>query len=250
MYHIYKNGYSTLPNLKKLQASEVFEKNKSDSDLIKKEKEEALKNQKYFFEHNNPQEFYEICEQFIIKNYPTKLNSSKYIDIVKETEEDFLIHRIDDDKDYLSSAHVCFASHWLPEEKIGTSFNEIHKPVPMNLKNSKKLVEAMIYGGMFERFVWSVIYEKRYNLHPRLSCKKFDKNNPQVHIKVERQVTVGFPEKNFCLFVLRQYLIDEKEIDKPSLINAIKNMTPEQKKYKSLEDCEDLIGYLSTTTIL
>jgi len=61
---------------------------------------------------------------------------------------------------------------------------------------------------------------------------------------------VGFPEKNFCLFVLRQYLIDEKEIDKPSLIKAIKNMTPEQKRYKSLENCEDLLSYLSTTTIL
>ena len=66
MYHVYKNGYSTLPNLKKLQTNEVFEKNKSDSELIKIEKEEALKNQKHFFEHNNPQEFYEICEQFII----------------------------------------------------------------------------------------------------------------------------------------------------------------------------------------
>ena len=49
MYHVYKNGYSTLPNLKKLQPIEVFEKNKSDSELVKIEKEEALKNQKYFF---------------------------------------------------------------------------------------------------------------------------------------------------------------------------------------------------------
>ena len=182
MYHVYKTGYSTLPNLKKLQPNEVFEKNNTDTELIKKEKKEALENQEYFFEYNNPQEFYEICEQFIIKNYPHKLSSNRYLDIVKEIPEDFLIHRIENDKDYLSSAHVCFASHWLPEEKIGASFDEIHKPVPMNLKNSKKLVEAMVYGGIFERFVWSVIYEKKYNFHPRLIHKKFDKNNAWLYL--------------------------------------------------------------------
>lgn len=244
MFHVYKNGYSTLPNLKKLQTHEVFEKNKEDSLLIQKEKKEALQNQKYFFEYNNPVEFYEICANFIIENHPDKFKSNNYLDIVKEADEDFLIHRVDGEKDYLSSAHVCFASHWLPEEKIGKSFDEIHQPVPMNLKNSKKLVWAMINGGMFERFVWSIIYEKRYNFHPRLKHENFDKNKPEVHIKVERQVTVGFPENNFCLFVLRQYLIEEKDVDKKSLIAAIENMTPDQKKYKSLENSEDLIEYL------
>lgn len=243
-YHAYRNGYSTLPNLRKLQVNEVFEEDNYDSILIQKEKKEALKNQQCFFEHNNPEIFYDICKQFIIENYPGKINSNNYKDITKELNEDFLIHRIDGDKDYLSSAHVCFASHWLPEEKIGKSFDEIHQPVPMNLKNSKKLVEAAIYGGMFERFVWSVIYEKRYNFHPRLPYKKFDKNKPEIHVKIERQVTVGFPEYNFCLFILRQYLIEEKDLNKNALSNAIKNMTVDQKIYKSLENYEDLINYL------
>jgi len=59
--------------------------------------------------------------------------------------------------------------------------------------------------------------------------KKFDENNPEVNIKVERQVTVGFPKNNFCLFILRQYLIEEKDIDKKLLSMSIENMTPEQK---------------------
>lgn len=244
MYHVYKNGYNTLPNLKKLQINEVFEKNSTDRESIQIEKKEALKNQKYFFEYNTPTEFYAICEKFILDNYPITLKSNNYSDIAKEVEEDFIIHRIENDQDYMSSAHICFPSHWLPEEKIGKSFNEIHHPVPMNLKNSKKLVEAVIYSGIFERFVWSVVYEKKYNNHPRFISKKFDKNNPEVHIKIERQVTVPFPEHHFCLFILRQYLIEEKDIDKQLLSNSIESMNNEQRKYKGLQDCKDLTDYL------
>jgi hypothetical protein len=246
MYDIYKKGYNTLPNLKKLSESEVFEKNKADSALIQIEKKEALLNQKCFFEFDNDPKFYEICEEWIIRNYPFPLKGKTYLDIARETEEDFLIHRIKDEKDFLSSAHVCFASHWKPEDKIGKSFNEIHQPVPMNLNNSSKLVNAMVHGGIFERFVWSVVYEEKYNFHPRFNHLKFDPNNPKVLIKVERQVTVGFSNYNFCLFILRQYLLKEDQIDKKVLSNVIKNMTPEQKKYKGLENSENLLFYLDS----
>lgn len=246
MYDVYKSGYNTLPNLRKLNESEVFEKDCHDSKIIHEEKEEALLNQKYFFEHDNDPKFYEICEDWIIKNYPRPIKNKKYLDIAKEVDEDFLIHRIKDKKDYLSSAHVCFASHWKPEDKIGKSFNEIHQPVPMNLKNSSKLVNAMIHGGIFERFVWSIVYEEKYNFHPRFNHSKFDLKNPQVLIKVERQVTVGFSEYDFCLFILRQYLIKEKDIDKKILSKVIKNMTLDQKKYKGLDKSEDLLFYLDS----
>lgn len=241
---IYKKGYSTLPNLNKISELDVFEKDRCDSTEIMEEKKEALLNQKVFFEHDHDPLHYEICEDWILKNYPRRLISAKYLNIVKETEEDFLIHRMKKDRDYLSSAHVCFASHWKPEDKIGKSFDEIHSPVPMNLKNSKKLVNAMIHNGIFERFVWSIVYEKKYNFHPRLEHKKFNKENPEIFIKIERQVTVGFSEHNFCLFILRQYLLEEKDIDKKILTNIIESMTPEQKKYKGLSDSGDLVDFL------
>lgn len=243
IYDVYKNGYNTLPNLKKIRPEEVFEKDNTDADQIWAEKKESLANQKYFVEYENDPKFYEVCAEWIRRFYPRKLKNNDYLSIAKETEEDFLIHRSVGSKDWLSSAHVCFASHWRPEDKIGKSFEEIHQPVPMNLKNSKKLVEAMIYGGIFERFVWSVVYENKYNYHPRLSHKNFDKENPLVMIKVERQITVGFSEYNFCLFILRQYLI--KNPDKQILANVIEQMSPEQKKYKGLSNCQPLLDYLN-----
>jgi len=244
MHHPYKQGYSTLPNLKKISGEEVFEKDRKESPKIQLEKKEGLSNQNYFLEHNNEQEFYELCSEFIKKYYPTNLKGKSYLEIAKEIDEDLIIHRIDGEKDYMCSAHVVFASHWLPEKKIGTSFEEIHKPVPMNLKNSKKLVEAIINNGIFERYVWSVVYENKYNFHPRFKEKSFDINDPKVLIKVERQVTVGFPQKKFCLFILRQYIIEEKDIDKAFLVKAIEGMDESQKAYKGLTDCGDLLGYL------
>jgi hypothetical protein len=245
----YKKGYSTLPNLNKISELDVFEKDTSDSDNILVEKKEALLNQNVFFECDHDPLHYEICEDWILKNYPRRLIGKKYLDIAKETEEDFLIHRIKEDKDYLSSAHVCFASHWKPEDKIGKSFDEIHSPVPMNLKNSKKLVHAMIHNGIFERFVWSIVYDNKYNFHPRFNHKKFDKEKPEIFIKIERQVTVGFSEHNFCLFILRQYLVEEKDIDKKILTSIIESMTPEQKKYKGLAEAEELICFLKKSII-
>lgn len=246
MYHVYKKGYSTLPDLKKIEKEKIFEKCTKETKKIQIEKKLAIKNQKYFFEKNNPSEYYDICEKFILENYPRKLNSKSYLDIAKEIDEDLIIHRANNEKDYTSSMHVCFPSNWYPENKIGKSFLQTHSNVPMNLQNSFKIVDAIINNNFFERFVWSVVYENKYNFHPDLKHKKFDKNKPEVFVKVERQVTIGFPKNNFCLFILRQYLINEDELDKKSLAKSIENMNEEQKKYKSLKNPQDLLNYLNS----
>lgn len=238
--------YSTLPNLKKITHDEVFERDFSESPRIQEEKKDALENQNCFFEQENDPEFYEICAEWITTHHPKKFSSCNYEDIIREADEDFLIHRIKEDQDWLCSAHVCFPSHWRPEEKIGKSFEEMHRHIPMNLKNSKKLVETIVRHGTFERFVWSVIHDKKYNFHPRLPYSKFDKKNPKVLVKVERQVTVAFPEKDFCLFVLRQYLIPEDKLDKNVLAKSIEGMAQEERIYKGLAECGDLLEYLKS----
>lgn len=240
----YKKGYSTLPNLGKITKEHVFERDFSDFGLIMQEKEEALVNQNCFMESDHDPLIYEICTEWILENYPRPLLNNDYMGIVREVPEDFMIHRSEGDRDWLSSVHVCFPSYWLPEEKIGRSFDEIHQPVPMNLRNSSKLVHAMVHGGIFERFVWSVIYDERYNFHPRLAYSKFSSDNPRVMIKVERQVTVGFSEHNFCLFILRQYLVNERDVDKIRLAEVIEEMSEEQKMYKGLSECGSLLNYL------
>lgn len=244
MYEPYKAGYSTLPNLRKIGADDVFERDVSESPAILGEKKEALANQTCFLEHENDPIFHDVCAEWIMRTYPRPLTGTDYVEIAREVDEDLLIHRIRGEEDWLSSAHVCFPSHWKPEDKIGKSFECIHQPVPMNLKNSRQLIAAAVSSGIFERFVWSVVHDERYNFHPRLPSSTFDAANPRVFIKVERQVTVAFPKHKFCLFVLRQYLLREEVLDKRLLADAIARMTPAQKKYKGLEHADALLNYL------
>ena len=246
MYEPYKDGYSTLPNLRRIGVSEVFERDTSESQALLAEKKEALANQHCFVEHENDPIFYDICAEWRSRAYPRALSGKDYVEIAREAHEDFLIHRMDGSRDWLSSAHVCFPSHWKPEDKIGRSFEWIHQPVPMDLRNSRKLIAAAVTAGIFERFVWSIVHDERYNFHPRLPYSEFDASYPRVIVKVERQVTVAFPEQRFCLFVLRQYLIKEDRLDKKLLADAIDRMTPEQKKYKGLEHSDSLVRYLRT----
>jgi len=242
--HAYTKGFSVLPDLKKIQPNQVFESDRTESASIQAEKIVALSNQSFFFEEEISEEIYKDCERFILENYPIKLASERYRDIAKEIDEDLIIHRSKDDRNWMASGHVCLPSSWNPSEKIGKSFDELHSPVPMSLKNSDKIVSAIINSGIIERYLWSVVYERKYNYHPIFEFKKFDKHDPKVFVKIERQVTVGFPEKKFCLFILRQYLIEEKDIDKKSLIKTIENMSDEQKRYKGLLDSKDLLDYL------
>lgn len=239
MYHVYKHGYNTLPNLKKISKKDIFEKNKKESNLIQKEKQVALKNQKFFFEIGDNSKFYNQCKEFIKEYYPIRLKSENYFEIAKEIDEDLIIHTFNNVKDYVSSIHVCLPSGWKPEEKIGKTFREIHEHVPMNLDNSEKLAKA-IMNGIFERFVWSIVFEEKYNYHPQYQKKAFDIENPEIFVKIERQVTVGFG--NFCLFILRQYLI--KDFDRISLYNSLKNMNEKEKEYKDLNEIEPILEHL------
>jgi hypothetical protein len=239
--------YSTLPNLRRITTHEVFARDTHDAARLLAEKQEALRTQTVFCEHDNDPLFYDVCAAWIREHYPRALAATDFLGIAREVEEDLLIHRIVGDRDWVSSAHVCFPSHWLPEEKIGKSFEEVHRPVPMNLATSRKLAQAAARSGIFERFVWSVVHDDRHNFHPRLPASVFDRKEPRVLVKVERQVTVAFPAHDFCLFILRQSLIPEDKLDKPVLAGAIEAMTAEEKAYKGLDDCDDLVAYLRGT---
>lgn len=89
-----------------------------------------------------------------------------------------------------------------------------------------------------------MVHDDRHNFHPRLPASVFALHDPRVLVKVERQVTVAFPAHDFCLFILRQSLIPEHELDKLTLARAIEAMKPEEKAYKGLVDCDDLLAYL------
>jgi len=167
----------------------------------------------------------------------------RLMDIVEKIREDIVIHRRQGDMDWTCYVHSCFPNGWTPEQVIGKSFYDIHKPVPgFNLATSKQMVDACINKGPFERYVWGLDYDHQHRISLNYKQLKFDINNPILYVKVETQIIVGFPQVDAFVFILRQDFIPEFGIDKATLVNTLKKMTPEQRAYKSITD--DVIRYL------
>lgn len=240
MYHPYRDGYSTLPGLRRIEPGEVFERDQGESPGIMLEKGSILGSRECYWESDCPLEVLGEVASWVREWHPWRPGGS-FEEVSRQVPEDLLVHRLEGSRDWLAAAHVCFPSVWLPEEKMGRTWEEIHRPVPMNLSSSSRIVRAMVSAGPFERFVWGVIHDDRYDFHPSRSRSGFDPDSPFVLVKVERQVTVPFPSLGCCLFILRQYLVRDYESDRLAL--ALEGMTPEQKRYKGLEG-EALVAWL------
>ncbi len=181
-----------------------------------------------------------------------------------QIQEDLAICSQDQSSDFLSMLHVCSPSHWAPAQKIGKSFFEVHAPVPGIEKINKTaghMVQAMIHKGPFVRFVWSFVTDQRLNHHPyapvgqnqkQWTGRSFSSDQvPPFYLRVERQVTFGFPELNMGLFTIRVSFwngleIKNDQVKRNQLLGALLSMTPESRKYKGVYDCfDDLTRWLS-----
>lgn len=186
---------------------------------------------------------------FVCNDYNKKINGVKDLESAE---------------DYLALLHLCSASHWAAEDKIGLNFLDIHHPIPGIEKInriSKKLVELMIYKGPFVRFIWSFVTDDRLNHHPIApdnydqklwTGRHFDElQSVPFYFRVERQVTYGLPHVDAALFTIGVSFISGNEIRKNAelrqqLILALKSMTPQSRVYKGVSECFDnFITWLS-----
>jgi hypothetical protein len=243
MYHPYKEGYSTLPNLRRIRPEEVFERDQGESGAIMREKRRILGAVEAYQEADCPEGVLDRVAAWVGSWHPWRPLGG-FREVARSIPEDLLVHRLVDGRDWLVAAHVCFPSGWDPSEKMGLSWEEVHRPVPMDLGSSSRIVRAMVEAGPFESFVWGVVYEERYDFRPGLARSSFDVERPLALVKVERQVTVPFPELGCCLFVLRQYLV--RDYDREFLARAIEGMTPEQLSYKGMLDPGPLVDWLQS----
>lgn len=246
--HPYREGYSVLPKLRRIPQADLFHFDPDHYQRCLVEKQLAMNSQIVEVEHNLSDELRSAVSTFLIQNYPIPLKPAESLaGLAVQMQEDFIIHALQGAEDWMAYGHVCLPSSWSPEEKIGRCLRDLHSPIPgMNLDNSLKLVESMVWHGPFERFIWSVVFEDKLNFHPNQAHAGFNPERPQVYVKVERQVTVGFPEQQGALFLLCETVLEESQIDRPALVNAISVMSPEELAYKGLVDCKaGLLAWLS-----
>jgi hypothetical protein len=245
MYHPYKKGYSTLPDLGRIPPEGVWERDQGESVHLMLDKYSILASRSCYLEHDCSGEVLGRCASWVRDWHPWHPGGT-FEEVARSIPEDLMIHRLEGGRDWLAAAHVCFPSHWNPREKVGRTWRDIHGPVPMDLSSSSKIVRAMVSAGPFERFVWSVVYDDRYDFHPSLEYSRFSPGGV-VLVKVERQVTVPFPELGCCLFILRQYLV--RDYDKEALARAIEGMDAGQREYKGLVEPGPLLGWLRGSSL-
>lgn len=170
----------------------------------------------------------------LIQNFINKETGSIHwnlYDTVMKLQEDIAVIFVENKSDFLAYVHVSFPSGWCPEQRIGQSFAKLHKDVPGFVFNPT-LMQTLL-RGRYQRFVWSPIYENSLNQHPGQS-RKFTIDNPKFWLKIEKQITIGFPATGCFLFVMRQYIYDENEVDLRVFCDTIRSMSPLQKTYKGI----------------
>jgi hypothetical protein len=151
---------------------------------------------------------------------------------------------------WLSAVHVCLPNYWSIRDKIGHEFAAIHEPVAgmdRVVQRGDAMVTAMIDKGPFVRFGWGLATDARLNHHPdpppgldatEWQGRRFDAVRPELYLRVERQITWGFPEVSAGLFLIRSYITDLRHAEssqRMQLANAVESMTEAQLRYKGLE---------------
>lgn len=143
----------------------------------------------------------------------------------------------------LTAASLCSPSHWLLEEKLGQTLDDIHASLPgyrqstlsrqMNRFFSRLRVENPVW-----RANWSI------NSHPGLMQRpdtphRSDPDSDPLWLRVERQSLRRLPETQAICFTIRIYLYAlEDVLALPEAATALKqtleNLNPAERRYKSL----------------
>lgn len=184
--------------------------------------------------------------------------------LASQVQADLSIWKMDSQsqKEWLAALHLTSPSHWAAEDKIGKGFVEVHMPVagiePINAR-FWQFVQMICQKGPFERSVWSLATDNRLNHHPEAppgvdpkewNGRRFDLDNPQLYLRVERQTLSPFPEFEASFFTIRVYFYEVTSLDKEEiskLISAIESMTEASLVYKGLkEEKSSVIKYLES----
>lgn len=175
--------------------------------------------------------------------------------LAAQVQEDItVICRRSNGKTFVSAIHLCFPNHWSAEDKIGKDFATVHAPVAGMEKINQKadaITNTMIIHSPMVRFAWGLSTDTHLNHHPEPAPniqgdidqgRNFDINNPQMYLRIERQVIWGLPLCDAAIFTIRTYFRDVKTLNHDEisqLISAIESMPHESLIYKGLLESRD-----------
>ena len=179
--------------------------------------------------------------------------ASAFDAIASQVQENLAIVRVEDDRDWLAALHVTAPNYWDPSEKLGKNFVDVHAPVagiePLN-NSAPALASAMTRNVRYQRFAWGLTTDRRLNHHPNPPTafdgtpsewygRAFDRSDPMLYVRIERQVIIGFEDVSAFLFCIRPYFLDCATMQpqhRAMLRSALKSMTDASRTYKGLDE--------------
>lgn len=143
---------------------------------------------------------------------------------------------------------VYFASGWAPQEKLGQSMAAIHEPVAENqalIRSTTAMSQAMLHKGPFVRSVWTLAGSDALARAPGEDTMGSISQVEDLWFRSERQVTVPLAGEA-SLFLIR---VDVRPLvqmiqapqHRAILEAALRSMSPEVLRYKSIERAARLI---------
>ncbi len=156
---------------------------------------------------------------------------------------------------------VCLPSHWVPGEKVGRHFAEVHAPVADNqilLTASEHLARLVTGVQRWQRYVWTITRQPRLDAHPaRATALPWPTDADatalvrMAHFRTEHQTFVPLPELAQAVFTihvelrpLAQAIADG--LDPMALHAAIGSMSDAVLRYRNLGDARDrLLSWLA-----
>lgn len=144
--------------------------------------------------------------------------------------------------------HVSFPSGWHPERLPGADFLQIHHPVPTfpgpdgdakAASASQSMIRSMIDRGPYVRFVWTVRADDALDHHPECGGRLPWQADSRGFLRVERQLTIPFPEVRASLFLIRTYVYPFDALnaaDRDVMRSAVVQMPETFKAYKGIPE--------------
>ena len=144
-------------------------------------------------------------------------------------------------RDRAIAVYVSVPSGWRPEDILGWSFQRIHAPVPDFADDpaaAGSLVAAMVERGPYVRFVWTICADDVLDHHPDEGPRtRFGPGTRAGWLRIERQVTVPFPDVQASLFLIRTYLRPFASLsagERSDLARALACLPESTARYKGL----------------
>jgi hypothetical protein len=166
-------------------------------------------------------------------------------DIALQLEEDIAIL----DQGRLVSISFCFPSGFIPAEKLGMNFFDMHMPVGDGdrLRASSEKVSTLISreGASFRRHVWTITSLPGLSQHPSLT-----RPNPStiddLYFRTETQTTVGL-SNGICVFFVKVNMTPfqicwNDEFKRNQITDSINSMSEAVLYYKNLHHIKSLLN--------